>query len=99
MQRITWNQLLTVPEIAGLRDDARSIAANERRPWYPDWLPTSVILADACRAAAWRLKVDPAAVRPVALTGLLDAYHTAKRRLANPPALKPPQRRTWAKIR
>ena len=94
---VTWKLLLTVPELAGLVPDAQSIAANERRPWYRDWLPTSVIFADACRSAAWRLGVDPIEVRQTALLELLRVYDRAKAGIIDEPALTPPKRRTWGK--
>ncbi len=80
--RFEWRELIErCPELAGLRDDAQSIAQCERWGWYEAWLPTSTILAKAVTLAAERLGVDRGEVRPVALRGLLDCYRAAKRRL------------------
>jgi hypothetical protein len=78
----TWHALLErSPELAELKADAASIAKLERWPWYELWLPTSTIFLRAVAAAAERVKHGRDSVREIALTGLLDAYHTAKRRL------------------
>jgi hypothetical protein len=80
--RIEWRELIgRCPELAELADDARSIAEQERTVWYERWLRGSTIFAEATRAAAERLGVDVAEIRPVALAGLVDAYRRAKRRL------------------
>jgi hypothetical protein len=93
--KLTWQRILEQsPELAELRDGARSIAENERRPWYEDWLPGSMIFSVAIHKAAQRLGVSPEAVRPVALRGLVDAYRTAKGRLQ--PAALNPKAREWA---
>ena len=80
--RIDWKVLLErCPEFSELAADARSIAANERWPWYEAWLPGSTIFGEACRKAAAQLGVPPQVVKPVAMQGLTDAYATAKARL------------------
>ncbi len=70
------------PSIAELKAGAVSIAEHEARPWYPAWLEGSTIFAHAIDAAAETIGATPAAIWQVALTGLLDTYHTAKRRRA-----------------
>ena len=72
----------TCPTIAELKAGAVSIAEHERRSWFPYWLADSTIFASAIRAAAETIGMEPAAIREVALTGLLDVYFTAKRRRA-----------------
>ena len=70
------------PSIAELKAGAVSIAEHEARPWFTYWLADSTIFAMAIDAAAEALDVAPAEIREIALTGLLDAYHTARRRRA-----------------
>jgi len=72
----------TCPTIAELKAGAVSIAEHEARPWFTYWLADSTIFAMAIDAAAEALDVAPAEIREIALTGLLDAYHTARRRRA-----------------
>jgi len=80
---MTFQELVrTCPAIAQLKADAASIAQQERRPWYAAWLEDSTIFAMAIRAAAEKTGAPPAAIRGVVLTGLLDAYYTARRRRA-----------------
>ena len=79
--RLSWNWLLECPEIAALSDNAASIAEHERTAWYERWLAKSNIFAEAVAKAAKYFEVSPDEVRHVALTGLLDAYRTAKSRL------------------
>jgi len=68
------------PELAELKAAAVSIAKNETREWYPDWLQDCTAFIDAIRKTAQRLGTPPEEIRNVARTGLLDAYWTAKRR-------------------
>jgi hypothetical protein len=68
------------PEVRQLRDDAASVAVHERWAWYPLWISGSKVFGDAIRAAGVRLDADPQDIRRVALAGLLDAYHVARRR-------------------
>jgi hypothetical protein len=82
MPRLTFNSLLQTPSITQLRDDAQSIAMHERWPWYERWIERSRIFAVAIHAAAEALGVAPEEIRGPALTGLLDAYHVARRRRA-----------------
>ena len=72
----------TCPTIAELKAGAVSVAEHEARPWYSYWLADSTIFAMAIDAAAEALDVAPAEIRDTALTGLLDAYFTARRRRA-----------------
>jgi hypothetical protein len=79
---ISWKELLASSvELAELRTDAASIAKLERWPWYERWLPGSSVFRGVVSKVARRLDEPPDEVKHVALTGLLDAYHTAKRRL------------------
>ena len=68
------------PAIAGLADDARSIAVHERWPWYTRWVGKSIIFRIACHSAAKRLDFDAEDIRRVVLRGLLTAYEAEKRR-------------------
>ena len=77
----------TCPTIAELKAGAVSIAEHEARPWFTYWLADSTIFAMAIDAAAEALDVAPAEIRDTALTGLLDAYFTARRRLPTRGAL------------
>jgi hypothetical protein len=80
MRRITWNEALACPAIAGLAEDARSIAQNARRDWFPGWLPTSRCFMDGLRAlASWLDVGNLDDIRDTVLTGLLDEYHTERR--------------------
>ena len=82
MPRLTFNSLLQTPSIAALKADAVSIAINAERNWFPHWIADSLsILLEAIDAAAEALGVAPEEI-DVALTGLLDAYHVARRRWA-----------------
>ena len=78
----SFNKLVsTIPAIAGLADDARSIAVHARWDWYPRWIGESIIFRIACHRAAQRLDVDERDISPVALEGLLAVYRAEQRRL------------------
>ena len=95
---ITFPELVrTCPTIAELKAGAVSIAEHEARPWYPAWFEGSSIFAHAIDAAAETIEAPPAAIREVALTGLLDTYHTAKRRRAKAEAAADRRRPTERK--
>ena len=80
---LTFSELVrSCPAIAELKANAQSIAQNETRQWYANWLPGSLVFIEAVRDAAKALDMDDDRIRDVALTGLLDAYFTAKRRRA-----------------
>ena len=79
---LTFHNLLKCPAIAELKADAASIAELERWPWYEHWIDDSTIFHRAVRAAALALHAPEDSIRDVALTGLLDAYFTSKRRRA-----------------
>jgi len=82
MRRISWRELQeAAPEVVELKADAESIAANERWPWYEGWLPSSTIFLKTVCDISEKLNLQRDAVRPVLLTGLLDAYWTMKNRL------------------
>ncbi len=70
------------PAIAELKADAASIAQNERCQWYERWIRGSQIFLHAVADAAEIMRVPRDEIRQVVLTGLLDAYFTAKRRRA-----------------
>ena len=79
---VTFHELLDAsPELAEMRDNARSIAHNRRWPWYEQWLDDNDILRTAVNEAAEALGLPSAVVKAVAVRGLLDTYHTAKARL------------------
>ncbi len=79
---LTFQRLLKCPAIAELKADAASIAELERWPWYERWIRGSKVFGVAVRTAALALHAPEDSIRDVALTGLLDAYFTAKRRRA-----------------
>jgi len=94
--RFSFDEILSeCPEIRQLRVDARSVAANERSPWYERWLPGSIVLREALSLAGYRLGSHPDDIRGEIVAGLLDEYRAAKRRL-QPAALKPPKARGWS---
>ena len=79
--RLTFRDLVaSCPALAGLADDARSIAVHERWPWYERWIGSFEPFRFAVEEAAAALGLPFAAVKAVALAGLLDSYHTAKGR-------------------
>jgi hypothetical protein len=78
---MTFQELLNgSPELAELKASAISVAKNESKEWYPDWLPSSTIFIEALEETARRLRVRADDIRQTARTGLIDAYWTAKRR-------------------
>ena len=68
------------PALAGLADDAKSIAREERWEWYPRWIGGFDDFRRTVEEAAAALGLPFPVVKAVALTGLLDVYRTEKRR-------------------